>query len=133
MAIPKWNLYFGVSVDGVVDNQPGIIEIKCVQKMYWPLKNYCRNHPTGYDHIWKTHYDQMILGMAILNKQWCDYVVYCEKESKVFVQRIPFNADYWKQLYTSTQKFIDVHLKSYQIEPIVPKGYFSNKYISKQK
>lgn len=123
MAIPKWNSYLGVSVDGMVEGQEGIIEIKCVQRMYWPLINYCKNPKSGYDHIWKTHYDQMILGMAILNKKWCDYIVFCPKEAQVFVQRIPFDSKYWSQLYKDLQSFIDTELKPYKIEPIVPENY----------
>ena len=49
----------------------------------------------------------MQLGMAILDKKWCDYVVYCPPENKVFVQRIPFNSDYWNnEMYDPLKKII---------------------------
>ena len=123
MAIPKWDKYLGVSVDGVVENQDGIIEIKCVKRMYYPLKKYMGNPTNGYDHIWKTHYDQMMLGMAVLNKKWCDYIVYCPNENKVFVQRVPFDSKYWEDLYLKTKSFIETQLKPYGVDPVIPDDY----------
>lgn len=121
MAIPKWNPYLGVSVDGLVEGQDGIIEIKCVKRMYYPLKKQMKEQKEGYDHIWKTHYDQMILGMVILEKKWCDYIVYCPNESSVFTQRIPFDLNYWKKLEKDINNFIQKELKQYGVIPIMPK------------
>ena len=110
--VPKWDYNIGVSVDGIVltkDGQhtDGMIEIKGPKKMYRPLDEYLEKQSNNFDHIWKTHYDQMQLGMAILDKKWCDYVVYCPPENKVFVQRIPFNSDYWNnEMYDPLKKII---------------------------
>ena len=142
MVIPKWNPYIGVSVDGVVFNQPtaslspvdgiGIIEIKCPQRMYNPLYAYDNGErldipnsiTKGFDHIWKSHYDQMMMGMAVLKMPWCDYIVYCTSENKVFTQRIPWNQDYWtRELYPKTINFIETKLKPLLIDtdyPIMP-------------
>lgn len=112
--IPKWDMSIGVSVDGVIydssENKDemsekmsdGMIEIKCPKKMYYPLAKYIEQQKNNnskeddFSHIWKTHYDQMQLGMAVLGKKWCDYVVYCSPENSSFVQRIPFDYNYWK-------------------------------------
>lgn len=76
MVVPKWNMNLGVSVDGVVFNLngnegEGIIEIKCPKRMYWNLKQYSslENKPNDFDHIFKSHYAQMQLGMAVWKKK----------------------------------------------------------------
>ena len=127
LVVPKWNIYLGASVDGVVKGTDGIIEIKCPQKMYYPLENYLNNtsKPDDYSHIWKSHYDQMQLGMAILEKKWCDYIIFCIPEDKVFTQRIPWNQSYWDNEFNpKLNDFIDNRLKPLLIDtkyPISPK------------
>jgi len=87
----------------------GILEIKSPKRMYWPLLNYCNKSnklPTDneisdsstiykeyYRHIWQSHFDQMQHGMAVLGKQWCDYVVYAQEGT--FHQRIPYCYKYY--------------------------------------
>lgn len=111
-AVPKWDKRLGVSVDGVVGDD-GIIEIKCPKKMYHPLKNFIFNNnntsviPAGHDHIWSTHYDQMMLGMAVMGKKWCDYIVYSTDDNLVFDQKIYFDAEYWKEMYKNVTKILD--------------------------
>jgi hypothetical protein len=128
LAVPKWNPYLGASLDGEIIDENGVptggmIEIKCPEKMYLPIVNYMAQQQKGntpiqtktqidYLHIWKTHYDQMQGCMAICNKQWCDYVVYCIEENKIFTQRVYFDSSYWsKELYPSICSFIDYKLK----------------------
>ncbi len=120
LTVPKWNLYIGVSVDGMVKGTDGIIEIKCPKKMYDPLDLYMntgqRGNPKtltgGFDHIWQSHYDQMQFGMAILNKKWCEYIVFCTPEDRVFHQKVPWNQHYWDtELYPKLVNFIDHKLK----------------------
>ena len=116
---PKWDLEIGVSIDGDVLGTDGIIEIKCPKKMYYPLANYMAKQSRGmfldkndFSHIWKTHYDQMQLGMAVLNKKWCDYVVYCTPENKVFTQRVPFDEAYWKdEMYPAIRTALEEKIK----------------------
>ena len=113
LAVPKWNLGIGASVDGLV-GEDGILEIKGVKKMYGPLY-----HPRPITigprppvHIWQTHYDQMQTGMAVLGRKWCDYLVFCPPEDKTFLQRVPWNKVYWEQeLYPATTLFIDAYLQ----------------------
>ena len=133
--VPKWDHTIGVSIDGLVldadENElDGIIEIKCPQKMYQQIKNKQRNlkfleecgmdiseYEKDYSHIWKTHFVQMQLGMAVLDKKWCDYIVYCTFERKVSVERIYFDQEYWKKLYSNIKGFIKT-----QINPLLKNG-----------
>lgn len=119
LAVPKWNFHLGASVDGIVKDQEGIIEIKCPKKMYGPLNDYEKEISSGYkpeskyyhNHIWDTHYAQMQGGMAILDKKWCDYIVYSTSDKKVYKERILFNKEYWEnKLYPSLQSFLYTYL-----------------------
>jgi hypothetical protein len=133
--IPKFDPEIGVSVDGDVIGTDGMIEIKAPKKMYNPLKSYMakqsfgiipsgvgRNSmPLEFSHIWQTHYDQMQLGMAILDKKWCDYIVYCADENCVFNQRIPFNESYWRNvMYPAIRSAIDHKIKPYLAGSVIP-------------
>lgn len=130
LIVPKWDPTLGASVDGDILNTDGIIEIKCPLKMYKPIQIYMDHkangiHIDGYNHIWKTHYDQMQLGMVVMNKKWCEYIVYCTPYSSVFTQKIPFDKDYWeKSLYpkikTNYKKLVLPHLAN-TVYPIVPR------------
>lgn len=127
LAVPKWDIHIGASVDGVV-GEDGMIEIKCPKKMYKPIMEYVRMLNGGWKppnefyrgHIWKSHYDQMQGGMAILGKKWCDYVVYCQPEDYFYRERILFNANYWNNcLYPNIKHF-------YQniLHPLIEETYF---------
>lgn len=109
VCVPKWNSMLGFSPDGIV-GEDGMIEIKCPKKMYQPLlKSHSRTEIPN--HIWRTHYDQMIGGMAILGRKYCDYIVFCPEEKQVYVERVPFNQKYWEtELYPAIQKFISKFL-----------------------
>lgn len=119
LAVPKWNFHLGASVDGVIVGQEGILEIKCPKRMYGPLIEHTYNLGVGWEapspyyheHIWDSHYAQMQGGMAILGKKWCDYLVYCTEDRRVFRERILFDRSYWeKKLYPSLQSFLHNHL-----------------------
>lgn len=128
---PKWDLEIGVSIDGDVIGTDGIIEIKCPKRMYRPLETYMAKQARGmvlnkddFSHIWKSHYDQMQLGMAVLGKKWCDYVVYCTPENNVFTQRVPFNEFYWNgEMYPKIRDAIEKKIKPHLIGtpfPLMP-------------
>lgn len=134
LAVPKWNPYLGASVDGDVVGTGGIIEIKAPKRMYGPLKKYIQDVNNGWkpppyyrNHIWKTHYDQMQMCMKVLDKQWCDYIVYCTPENQVFTQRIEFNTEYWNNfLYPAICNFIEEKLKPLIHElPALPENYIN--------
>ena len=124
VCVPKFNIYIAGSPDGVVfDNNgkelDGLIEIKCPEKMYQPLKEYMESISKGWkvpkyynEHIWKTHVCQMMTCMAVLDKKWCDYIVYCPKEDLVFNDRLEFNETFWtNELYPKINWFIEEKLK----------------------
>ncbi len=133
--VPKFDPQIGVTVDGDVVGTDGMIEIKAPKKMYNPLKAYMsrqahgtvssgvgRNSmPLQFSHIWQTHYDQMQLGMVVLDKKWCDYVVYCVDEKSVFTQRVPFNPIYWNDvMYPAIRSAIDYKIKPHLIGSNIP-------------
>lgn len=110
LAIPKFNDRIGGSPDGIVriyDNSKklldtGLIEIKCPQRMYYGCKNY-----QGDQSIYGSHYAQMQGCMAIMDKSWCDYVVYVPDDDEVFSCRVLRNEDYWNyQLYPKICQFL---------------------------
>ncbi len=130
LCVPKCDYEIGASIDGDVLGTDGIIEIKCPVKMYGPILNYIDlikngkwKPPSNYrGHIWKTHYSQIQQCLFVLGKSWCDYIIYCTTTSQVFVQRIPFNAEYWENHYKTIKetygKYVKPHLKlGYSITP----------------
>lgn len=103
--IPKWDLRIGASLDGEVEGTNGMIEIKCPKKMYFDLTE--SNVPIGNGRIISSYYDQMQGCMAITNKEWCDFIVYCEPENRVFVKRVIFDKKYWNDvLYPKIDEFL---------------------------
>lgn len=120
-AIPKFDVRLGAASDGGVYhvNDPGkligILEIKCPQKFYQSLDDYVKlgyNQTNDYLHIYRSHYDQMQMEMAIYNVEWCDYLVYCIPENRVFLEKVPRNRDYWNNMYIKTLDFIEGRLQA---------------------
>ncbi len=104
LIIPKNSneMWLGASIDGDVIDTKGIIEIKCPKIMYKPITNYLERKEKGitqrgYRHIYDKHIHQMMQGMYIRKKEWCDYIVYTKE--KVFIQRIFFNEIYWNKVF----------------------------------
>lgn len=125
LAVWKENSALGASSDGIVltpnsnsgnqdktliyDVRSGLyesdllIEIKSVQKFSPLIQNYIESLSDGFspppfyhNHIDPCYYAQMQGNLAILNKKWCDYIVYCEKQQSVFTYRVDFNPHYWQ-------------------------------------
>lgn len=129
LAIPKWDTRLGASIDGQVVGTAGIIEIKCPGHMYGSLlkeigkkegrKEEDNNNNLPKPHIFRSHYDQMQGAMAITNKEWCDYIVYCQPYDQVYVERIDFNGEYWKDImYPRICNFLDDHPELFG--PVLP-------------
>ncbi len=155
-AVPKFEPRIGVSIDGEVktlDGTPtdGMVEIKCPENTYKPLLQYLSSEEfikknmevktnkeknkvpwklktkEDYYYIWQTHYDQMQMGMGILNKLWCDYVVYSLQGHKL-IKRVYFNPDYWNEMLKDIRIFIETkinpllgYLNSLPIEYVIEK------------
>lgn len=135
LIIPKSYPYIGVSVDGYVRKTNSIIEIKCPQTMYSGLveahyqkkagKVFPRNY---YDHIKIDHYCQMQGGMAILNCEFCDYVVYCQNENRITCWRIYRNREFWDNILFPKLKIFVNNLRARTAElavmrnppPVIP-------------
>lgn len=116
LVIPKWCKNIGVSVDGYVPKTNSIIEIKCPRSMYGELIDHSYKKKMGqvfprlyHDHIKIDHYCQMQGGMAIMDVEFCDYIVYSSSQDKACVNRVYRNRDFWDNvLYPKLLKFIEV-------------------------
>ncbi len=108
LCVPKWHQFIGSSVDGDILNTNGIIEIKCPLRMYRPLMSAV----DGISHIWKTHYVQMQLGMVVLGKKFCDYLVYCQPAQELFIQRVLLDLKFWNtQMVPKLNNFFRVYMQ----------------------
>ncbi len=122
LVIPKWCTRIGVSVDGYIINpedgrrrSKGIIEIKCPMNMYPELVDNSHRiekgekfDPLHHEHIKPDHYAQMQGGMAILDVDYCDYIVYVAKTKDLYVTRVPRNRNYWDhELYPQLLSFLE--------------------------
>jgi hypothetical protein len=129
LCVPKWDITIGTSIDGDIIGQNGLLEIKCPTKMYGAILKYMDAVSSGwkpptnyYDHIFPTHFAQMQQGMRILNRDFCDYVIYSTSTSQVFTQRVFFDPIYWGKHYSTIkqnyQLYVSPHLSG--TFPIVP-------------
>lgn len=117
VAIPKWNVRIGSSVDGLVGDD-GIIEIKCPFYMYEPIIEYNKKFNEGFifeegyhEHIQEMYYAQMQGSLKILNRQFCDFIVFATESDEVFVQRIFYDEKYWEEtLCPGINSFIENYL-----------------------
>jgi len=112
-AVSKQNENIGCSADG--DIGQGIIEIKCTEgDLSSPLLFQAKIKPEkrAYSHIRRDHFDQMQHNIAVLDKEFCDYIFFSPK--KIYVERIPKLENYFDSIlmpkYTS---FIDTYLSPY--------------------
>ena len=127
LCVSKEDFRFGASVDGEIVGKDGIIEIKCPKKMWNPILNYMnakergwKPPPNYYDHIYDTHLCQMMHGMAILKKSFCDYIVYSTEDNKVFVQRVHFDPEFWNNHYQILKKNYELYIAPYLINSKYP-------------
>ncbi len=121
LAIWKNDYRFGGSLDGEINEEEGI-EIKAPNKMYHKLIEYIESkkkgytYPSGYhEHVFNSHYDQMMGNAIITGKKYMHYVVVCTDTQQAFIQRFPVDLELWeKELYPKACKFYDDY-----IEPIM--------------
>lgn len=104
--------------------EEGLLEIKCPERPYWPLDQHMikinegfKPPPLYHDHIYSRHYCQMQGTEAITQRSWCDYVVYCNVApyNCVYNERLPFNQDFWNQVYIGLKEFMKTRLYSLPI------------------
>jgi putative phage-type endonuclease len=125
-AVPKWDMRIWGSVDGLVKGTNGIIEIKCPQKMYDSILEHLSFLEEGhqyperyYDHIPPYQYDQMLGYMRIMEKEWCDYIVFCTYSDLVFIQRIYYDSRQWEDLYQRLNLFMSSLPDIFPSEPVI--------------
>ena len=99
---------FGGLCDGFV-GEDGMIEIKCRGK----LSEFLLNSKEDCSNIPKYDMYQMHGYMAIYCRKWCDYLVYCKSEKKIFFQRVFFNEKLWESIYKGLVKFHEDILDKY--------------------
>lgn len=118
LAVCKTDYRIGVSIDGEIVGQEGILEIKAPLKLWKPILQYMDAKSSGWkppanyhDHIWESHYCQMQQGMFILKKKYCDYIVYSTEDRQVFTQRIFFDPVYWNNHYSIIKQNYELYVK----------------------
>jgi hypothetical protein len=79
--------------------------------------SYSSNIP---NHIKTAHYDQMQMQMAVMEREWCDYVVYSLAEDIVYEETVPFNPSYWKKMLKDMNKYVDKFLSAPECIPFSP-------------
>lgn len=80
------DIYTGASPDGIV-NDGGLIEIKCPR-----AKSFLTQIVGGIESIDNMYIYQMQMQMYVLNKNWCDYVIYNEDfKNPIHIIRIERN------------------------------------------
>lgn len=128
LCVPKWCQYISASPDGLLQDDEGIIEIKCVSdlnKEYRANLHRVKSVKDDYDYIDVSHFNQMQLCMAVLNRSYCIYIVCCVYTGEIYVEKIPFFPSHFQDLlYPAILKFINVKLINKLVElnvkPIYP-------------
>ena len=124
--------YIGASSDGFIKDPlhkpcDGIVEVKCPTQIDNTLvrtlsvdeifqkcgKNFYLEKVDGMLKLKRTHryYMQVQGELGVMNKQWCDFVVYTESKDGVFVERVYFDDDFWKKtVFPKLMAFFREHL-----------------------
>jgi hypothetical protein len=117
IAIPKWELRLGASPDGLVGER-GMIEIKCPLRMYGSVKVYSYLKSKGREGplpVSPSHYAQIQTNLAILDRDWCDYVVYAGEVNVIY--RVDRDRVYWEDLYAEIREILGEIEEGGRIDP----------------
>lgn len=137
LAIWKEDERFAGSLDFEVIEEDGTSteggEIKAPQRGYRLLIDFCEARKRNYyspgrnrcswernmDHIYQTHYDQMIANGIITDKKRMHYVVQDKESKTTYCDIIPVPEEYWqKELYAPVCKILDN-----EIEPLMKRHH----------
>ncbi len=118
IAVWKKDSRFRASLDGIY-GQTRSVEFKVTDTLYWPLiehfnalKKGLKTPPSKYEHIWNTHYNQMIQSMIITGRKSMDYIVAGYKKNLVYIEEIPANDEYWLQeIYPKAVEFLNSYVE----------------------
>lgn len=69
------------------------------------------------------YYAQIQGQMSVTGSQWCDFVVYTRRG--LYVQRIPFNADFWEKLRDDLTLYYFQHFIKHAAEEFLKSEYKS--------
>lgn len=101
----------------------GCLEIKCLFKCkdmqniseavtkFEKESNFPLKHVKGQITIKEnhSHYYQIQMQMAVTTLPWCDFVVFTNKDSPVFMERVHFNSSFWGK---TKEKILDYHQRN---------------------
>lgn len=95
IAFAKLDDWVGCSPDGLI-GEDGLIEIKCPKDVIFASQVITDNIKPEYN-------TQIQFNMYVLDKDWCDYIMY-NQNFKLFVKRIYRNNDYIDKIKTSIEE-----------------------------
>lgn len=112
LAVPYFDTSISCSPDGILEDYNGLIEIKCPKVVYSSLINKHSvglqdinnsDAPDKYCHIYPSHFDQIQGNMAIMRKNFCDYLVYgpeyANSNNKIlYRETVYFCPEYWEEI-----------------------------------
>ncbi len=113
----------------LVQQSEGIIEIKRPENMWHTLKTRYKNGIVNcnprqlsedvdiwenrFSGIFQNYFDQMTLGMAILRKPWCDFVVE-DENGEFYIESVPYCHNYFIQrMLLPIRSYLDQHIDPY--------------------
>jgi hypothetical protein len=112
IAVWKLNSAFRASLDGIYGDRRGV-EFKITEQIYPPLVQYYQARNRGYhnlpphDHLWASHYNQMLQSMVVTGLQSMDYVVSGYRDNQVYIETLYPDLAYWDvELYQPGVKFL---------------------------
>ena len=121
--VSKTHGHLGATPDGLVSDlqspQPsGLLEVKYVQTSEdeTPHEALLRKRICILDNetltMNKSHqyYYQLQHQMFVTSKHWTDFVVKCSNGGPLFIERVPFNKEFWDSVLPKLDKFFQCHL-----------------------
>jgi hypothetical protein len=122
IAVWKEDPRFRASLDGLYGGGTKGVEFKITKELYEPLSQHLTSSKNN--HIWDTHYNQMIQCIAICGLDYIDYVVSSYNTNEVYIEKVYPDPERWKEIYIEGCKFLDQYvtplMKEHGIERIDP-------------
>lgn len=127
LAVSKRDPRLAASPDGMVtdhDGSKGMVEFKYVAQFKPDMVKILGKKTKNLNHIPIEHLCQMQQQMFVLDLPWCDYVVYEYPTMRLFVERIPFDPDFWADIAKRLDYFLDTVVPHVQDNV----GHYRTKY-----
>lgn len=94
--------WVGASPDGVVEDE-GLIEIKCPND-YKFVKFLHEKKAKGIKAIEKAHYLQMQHQIYVMDRKWCDYVIFNDNIDRIEITRVERDDEVIQKIVTGLEK-----------------------------